>query len=199
MKIAILLFEQADLLDFGGPYEVFLTASRLVSRQEQVEPFEVVSVSTDGKDVSFYGGLRVSPQGALKDYRSIDVLVVPGTIDIDRALSDSLLLQTIRHFSRQENAVIASVCTGAFLLAEAGLLETRSWTTHWEDIPRLARRIGPAGARHSVRWVDNGSIVTAAGLASGIDMALHLVHRFAGLELAQKTARQIDYVWSSEG
>lgn len=99
---------------------------------------------------------------------------------------------------------MASVCTGSFLLAKAGLLDSRNWTTHWEDIDLLSDKLAhnalaDNGATRSVRWVDSGSVVTAAGLSSGIDMALHLIERFAGLALAQSTAKQIDYTWNNEG
>lgn len=88
-----------------------------------------------------------------------------------------------------------SVCTGAFLLAAAGLLDGRQWTTHWEDIDLLAGRLGPEGAVRGVRWVDAGAVVTSGGLTSGISMALHVVDRLAGRELAERTARQLDYPW----
>jgi transcriptional regulator GlxA family with amidase domain len=99
-------------------------------------------------------------------------------------------------------ATTASVCTGAFLLAAVGRLDGRRWTTHWEDVDLLAARLGPdgaAGAVRGVRWVDEGEVVTGAGLSSGIAMALHLVDRFAGRELAERTARQIDYPWLPDG
>ncbi len=93
---------------------------------------------------------------------------------------------------------MASVCTGAFLLGEAGLLEGRAWTTHFEDIDLLAQAIGVEGATREVQWVDSGEVVTAGGLSSGIDMALRLVERLAGRDLATATARQIEYAWDPD-
>jgi transcriptional regulator GlxA family with amidase domain len=119
---------------------------------------------------------------------------------VDAATGDSELVDAVRRLADSSD-LTASVCTGAFLLASADLVGDRPWTTHWEDIDALAARLGPGagdgGVRgvRGVRWVDSGDVVTAAGLSSGIAMALHLVDRLAGRDLAERTARQIDYPW----
>lgn len=194
MRIGLLLFEGVDLLDVGGPYEVFLTASRLVARDGGEPPFEVVTLTADGGPVTAYGGLGLRPQAAVANSGPLDVVVVPGTIDVDAAVGDERLLAAIDGLAGATD-LTASVCTGAFLLAAAGVLDGRPWTTHWEDVDLLAERIGERGAVRDVRWVDAGEVVTAGGLSSGIAMALHLVDRFAGRELAERTARQLDYDW----
>ena len=196
MRIGILLFDQMDLLDAGGPYEVLLTASRLVVRDGGEPPFEVLTVGVTQDPVTAYGGLRLTPQTTLADGGALDVLVVPGAIDIDSVMSDAGLMTAVRS-SAGEAGVIASVCTGAFLLGEIGLLDGRPWTTHWEDVDDLAGRVRSEGAAW-VRWVDTDRVVTAGGISSGIAMALHLVDRFAGRELALRTARQIEYQWDPE-
>ena len=194
MRIGLLLFEGVDLLDVGGPYEVFLTASRLVARDGGEPPFEVVTLTADGGPVTAYGGLGLRPQAAVANSGPLDVVVVPGTIDVDAAVGDERLLAAIDGLAGATD-LTASVCTGAFLLAAAGVLDGRPWTTHWEDVDLLAERIGEGGAVRDVRWVDAGEVVTAGGLSSGIAMALHLVDRFAGRDLAERTARQLDYDW----
>ncbi|NND92873.1 MAG: DJ-1/PfpI family protein [Granulosicoccus sp.] len=207
MKITILLFDQVDLLDAGGPYEVFLTASRLSRRDGIPEPFQVGTATLNGQMVRAYGGMGLVPDGSFSDILSDTsdghVLIVPGTIDIDTAVANRALVEAIAEFARagaaSSECIVASVCTGAFLLGEAGLLSGAEWTTHWEDIDLLSSRLGKSGARRNLRWVDNHSVITAAGLSSGIDMALHLVHRLVGIELAQRTARQIDYQWYADG
>lgn len=245
MDITTLLFDEVDLLDAGGPYEVFLTASRLVRRDGGEAPFSVSTASLDGQPVKAFGGLGLTPDRNMAEVLAqleeasvaTHVLIVPGTIDIEKAVKNSSLLEAIRrHASPGVTAtdaapepsaptvtstdvtaevdsgpgaslstdnppqrIIASVCTGAFLLAEAGLLSERDWTTHWEDVDLLSERLGPEGAHRDVRWVDSGPVITAGGLSAGIDMALHLVHRFAGLELARRTAKQIDYIWEPDG
>jgi transcriptional regulator GlxA family with amidase domain len=198
MRIAIVLYQDVDLLDCGGPYEVFLTATRLALRDGDPAPFEVVTVTPSGQAVTAYGGLSLTPHCDWAAAGEIEVLVVPGTTEIDRALGDEALLACIDRL-RAGAKIVASVCTGAFLLAKLGLLEERAWTTHWEDVDLLAQALGAAGARRDVRWVADGAIVTAAGLSSGIAMSLHLVDRLAGRELAERTARQLDYDWDPAG
>lgn len=195
MRVAILLFDDVDLMDVAGPYEVFLTAARLEVRRGLEPTFEVVTTSTDGTQITAFGGLVLQPQVALADLGDVDILIVPGAVAIDRVGEQVDLIEGIRK-SGLEARVVASVCTGAFLLERAGFLEGREVTTHWEDVKDLAGRRGVAAARDDVRWVDGGEVVTSGGLSSGIAMALHLVERFTDRELAEATARQIDYVWS---
>jgi len=194
MRIGVLLYRGVDLLDAGGPYEVFLTASRLAARDGGEPPFEVVTVSPDGAPVVAYGGLGLTPHVAAPHAGPLDVLVVPGTMDLDGATADAPLLAAIEGLAA-EAGLVTSVCTGSALLGAAGLIGDRPWTTHWEDIDLLAQQLGSSGATREVRWVDAGDVVTAGGLASGIAMALHLVDRLAGRTLATRTARQLDYDW----
>jgi transcriptional regulator GlxA family with amidase domain len=196
MQIGIVVFEQVDLLDVGGPYEVLLTASRLVERDGGEPPFEVLTLGLSREPVEAYGGLRLTPQATLAEAGRLDVLVVPGAVRIDEVLADSGLLQAVGAAAR-DASVVASVCTGAFLLQSLGFLEARPWTTHWEDVADLEAQAGGAGQAW-VRWVDAGEVVTSGGLSSGIAMALHLVDRFAGRDLALRTARQIEYEWDPE-
>jgi transcriptional regulator GlxA family with amidase domain len=197
MRVGVLLYEGVDLLDAGGPYEVFLTASRLAVRGGVDPPFDVVTVTPTGEPVAAYGGLGLAPQAGMADCGRLDVLIVPGTVDVDAATADKALLDAIDQLA-DASGLTASVCTGAFLLADAGLLDARPWTTHWEDVDLLARRLGPDRAVRDVRWVDAGAVVTAAGLSSGIAMALHLVDRLVGRQLAERTARQLDYAWQPD-
>jgi transcriptional regulator GlxA family with amidase domain len=198
MRIGIVVFEQVDLLDVGGPYEVFLTASRLVERDGGEPPFEVLTLGLTGEPVSAYGGLRLTPEATLAEAGALDVLVVPGAIRIDDVLADRSLVGAVRE-AAGDASVVASVCTGAFVLGALGLLKGRPWTTHWEDVEDLAGRLDDAGDGEAwVRWADAGEVVTSGGLSSGIAMALHLVDRFAGRDLALRTARQIEYDWEGE-
>lgn len=198
MNIGILLFDDVDLLDSGGPYEVLLTANRLAERDGDPAPFRVMTITVDGGPVAAYGGLGLVPHTAMDDVDTLSALIVPGAIAIDRVLADEELMSGVRALAARTGLTTA-VCTGAFLLAEAGMLSDRPWTTHWEDIDMLAEQIGSAGATRDVRWVDSGAVITSGGLSSGIAMALHLVARLAGQELAERTARQIDYDWDPTG
>lgn len=194
--VAILMFENCDLLDTGGPYEVFLTASRLAEREGAVRPFDVDTVTVDGEPVKAYGGLGLIPSAPPGVLETTDLVIVPGAIDLDGALADSSLTAALAKSVERDDAVVASVCTGAFLLGNVGALDGHEWTTHWEDIELLAETL-PTGAQRGVRWVDNDAVVTGGALSSGIAMALHLVARMSSRELAEKTARQLDYEWNN--
>lgn len=190
-RVGLLAFETCDAMDLVGPYEVLLTANRLRTRAGEPEPFEVLVVGEPHVEV--YGGLGVRPHVGVADTGELDVLVVPGAIDVDAARPD----EAVRALAPRA-AVLASVCTGAFFLQRLGLLGDRAVTTHWEDVPLLRDLAGGSGAsvRDDVRWVDEATLVTSGGISSGIAMALHLVARFADRDLAEATARQIDYVWT---
>ena len=198
LRVGILLFEQVDLLDVGGPYEVFLTASRLAERRGQPAPFLVSTIGLSLEPVTAYGGLRLTPDTVVAASDRLAILVVPGALAIEAVAADPALIGAIRALSADAD-LTTSVCTGSFLLAEAGLLEGRPWTTHWEDVEALAQRSDSELGRVGVRWVDDGDLVTAGGLSSGIAVALHLVDRLCGRELAETTAIQIGYSWDPSG
>jgi len=197
-RVAILLFPGFDLIDAGGPYEVFLTASRLAERDGLPPQYEVVLVSPGGADAVAYGGMSITALSSPEDVGRVDLVVVPGTIDVASALADRRIVDAVK-FLAEGSHVVASVCTGAFFLADAGVLFGKSATTHWEDL-ELLEAAGQTGVvKRGVRWVDEGSVVTAGGLTSGIHMALHLVARDYGVEHAVRTAKQLDQPWDPTG
>ena len=197
MRVAILLFDGFDLIDAGGPYEVFLTASRLLERDGLAPAYEVLLATPGGDDVTAFGGMTLTRVVDTDSLTAADIVLVPGTIDVACALSDSRLRETIERLAAS-SPLTASVCTGAFLLARAGLLRDKAATTHWEDLGDLAGCGDVARAVPGVRWVDEGEVLTSGGLTSGIHLALHLVARTASVELAHRTARQLDLDWSAD-
>ncbi len=188
MNVDFLLFDGMDLMDFAGPWEVLLTANRLLERAGQPPAFDLVAFSPNGQPVCSFGGLVVTPTGVP---RVNGALIVPGTIDVSAATGDAGIVAAVGNSENRD--LIASVCTGAFLLDRAGVLPD-TWTTHWEDIAAL----GAAGGQRA-RVVDCGRIVTAGGIGCGIDLGLHLVARLADPALARLVARQIDYPWDFYG
>lgn len=198
LSIAILLFPDVEVLDFAGPYEVFTTASRVALRRrpEAPPPFRVFTVARQRELVRARAGLEVSPDHALAEHPPVDVLVVPGgvvTAELERPDVIDWIARTA-----QSAAIAASVCTGAFLLAKAGLLRAKSATTHWEDVADLRAAFPDLTVLEGRRWVDEGRVVTSGGISAGIDMSLHLVERLAGRELALATARQMDVQWHED-
>lgn len=195
-RVGILVFDGFDLIDAGGPYEVFLTASRLAERDGLAPTFSVELMSPTGADVVAYGGMTLTALAPVTDQSRYDVVVVPGLIDIERGVSDSELGAAVSALA-SHSSLTTSVCTGAFLLASQGILDGLPATTHWEDVEGL-RQAGIADAVAGVRWVDTGSVVTGGALTSGLHMALHVVARLAGEEMALRTARQLDMDWSPD-
>lgn len=192
--VGLMAYEGADLLDTGGPYEVFLTASRLAVRAGGDAPFRVVMLAARPGTHTAHGGLRLQVDEAVGDWPSLDAFIVPGLVDLATGIGDADLLDAIRTGAGAAT-LVASVCTGAVLLAHAGLLDdVPAATTHFEDLGELAAVIGEDRVRRA-RWVDAGPVVTSGGLSSGMAMALHLVDRLAGRDLATATARQLEYDW----
>jgi transcriptional regulator GlxA family with amidase domain len=159
-------------------------------------PFRVFTVAATDAPVTAGGGLMVAPQFTIAAHPPLDVLVVPGgAVEAELGRSAVIAWVAATHKSAQ---ITVSVCTGAFLLGEAGLLAGRSATTHWDDIAELGRKFPDTRVVDDRRWVDEGSIVTAAGISAGLDVSLHLVARLAGDDLARETARYMDYRWASD-
>ena len=194
MRIGLLLFDDVDLLDVGGPYEVFLTASRLAERDGEPRPFDVMTIGMGRAPVKAYGGLGLIPTHTFDDVTQLDIVIIPGAIAIDRVLDNDAIMRS-SEWLVDRSLVVASVCTGAFVLGKLGLLDGVEWTTHFEDLADLASRID-SDRGIVAPWVDQGDVVTAGGLSSGIAMALHLVDRFAGRDLATRTANQLQYDWT---
>ena len=194
--IAIYLFPEAEILDFAGPYEVFTTASRVFERKNPgaSAPFVTFTVARKAALVRARAGLVVLPDYDVQNCPLADVLVIPGG-DVTAEVNDPHIVQWIQAYSRRVS-ITASVCTGAFLLAKAGLLDGKAATTHWEDIEDFRTQFSNVIVQEGVRWVDEGAVITSAGIAAGIDMSLHLVSRIAGQELALATARQLEVPYS---
>jgi transcriptional regulator GlxA family with amidase domain len=199
VRIGVLLFDGCDVLDVTGTIEPLLVANRLAVRAGRTAPVDVVTLGAAGDGtVSGYGGLRVVPDRGASDADHLDVLVVPGMVDIEAALDDLDLVATVATLAARAR-VVTSVCTGAFLLAAAGLVRDRPVTTHHEDAAALAAREDVGRVVTGVRWVDDGDLVTGAGIASALAFGLHLVDRIAGRTAAITTARQIEHRWDPAG
>lgn len=196
INVGIYLFDEVELLDFAGPYEVFTTANRVFLRQQAVadNTFNVFTISQGKQWVQTRAGLKVMPEFAIGQHPAVDVLLIPGGI-VDAESGKNDVIHWIKSTALTAN-ITSSVCTGSFLLAKAGLLVGKSATTHWEDIPALKIFSDQIQVVENTPWVDEGSIVTSAGISAGIDMSLHLVERLVSRTLALETAKQMQYNWS---
>jgi transcriptional regulator GlxA family with amidase domain len=192
--VGILIFDDVEVLDFCGPFEVFSTARPAGETGDVAPLFQVVTIAEAERTVHCRGGLLVQPHHTLATHPPLDLLVVPGGQGTRRERSNGRLLDWI--VAQDTGTVItASVCTGAFLLAERGLLAERRATTHWASIDWMRQQYPAVQMVDDERVVDTGHIVTSAGVSAGIDMALHLVARFHGQETAAWTARRMEYEW----
>jgi transcriptional regulator GlxA family with amidase domain len=197
LHIKILAFEGMEALDFAGPFEVFTTASRMHQRLHPGSDAwsAVCCVAQDIGPVTARAGLRVLPDASFDDLTgNTDLLLIPGGV-VDEAMQSAATLRWIRQ-SAASAGITASVCTGAFLLAASGVIRNERVTTHWEDVADLRQQFPALQVQTGVRWVDEGRVVTSAGISAGIDMSLHLVTRLGGEELAVRTARQMDFAWT---
>lgn len=188
-KLAILLFDGAEVLDFCGPFEVFSVASR----QCETSAFNVFTVA-QSTPVIACNGLSVNPDFNLESYPKPDILLVPGGIGTRRELNKERLLDWIKRVACEAELVL-SVCTGALLLGKAGLLEGLDATTHHGAYDLLRAQVPSCTVHEDRRFVDNGTTITSAGIAAGIDMSLHVVERLLGRDVAHATAKQMEYPW----
>jgi transcriptional regulator GlxA family with amidase domain len=193
-NVGILIFPDVEVLDFCGPFEVF--ASTSLPPQTDGDPetrlFEVFTIAERAELVACRGGLLVQPNHTLDDHPPLDLVVIPGGYGTLREQENPVILDWITR-QRRTGALTTSVCTGAFLLGAAGLLDGLRATTHWTTIDGLRTHLPATDVLADVRIVDEGEIITSAGVSAGIDMALHVVRRLHGPEVARRTARDMEY------
>lgn len=186
----ILIFDDVEVLDFCGPFEVFSVARLAAGDSEPV--FTVLTIAEENRLIRCRGGLLVQPHHTVDQHPPLDILVVPGGPGTRRERLNSRLLDWIAGQDRRTE-LTSSVCTGAFLLAECGLLDGRQATTHWASVDWMASNYPRIEVLAAARVVDAGRVVTSAGVSAGIDMALHIVARFYGADTASATARTMEY------
>ena len=195
LNAAIFIFDGVEVLDFAGPFEVF-SRTRLVPgvdsrRSDESAPFNVFTVGRSTEPVDATGGLRVLPRFDFANAPQIELLVIPGGFGTRGLLDDQGVRAWIQKTSSNAT-VTTSVCTGALLLAKAGLLAGRRATTHWGALNLLASLDATIVVERDVRVVHDG-IVTSAGVAAGIDMALAVVESLHGKDVADETAKYLEF------
>jgi transcriptional regulator GlxA family with amidase domain len=192
-KVGILVFPEVEVLDFCGPFEVF-SATRLDEnrRREEPSPYEVSLAAEQKGTVVATGGLKVVPDHTLDDCPPLDVLVVPGGWGTRREMHNDRLIAWLGERARQVTT-LTSVCTGSLLLGKAGLPDGKRATTHWrmlEEMRNLFPAVNVVAAQHVV---EEGDVITSAGISAGIDLALRVVARHHGEAVARATARYMEY------
>jgi transcriptional regulator GlxA family with amidase domain len=192
-RVGIVVFGDIEVLDFCGPFEVFAT-TRLdeAKRREEPSPFEVWIVAEKNAPVVTSGGMKVIPDHTFETCPRLDILVVPGGWGTRRELNNPAMLDWLR-LRASEVETLTSVCTGAMLLGAAGLLDGRRATTHWRSLDWMRESFPAVTVEYNQHVVEDGHVLTSAGISAGIDMALKVVARSCGEAVAQATARQMEY------
>lgn len=188
LNIGIFLFNDVELLDFAGPYEVFSVATEL----QDNALFNVFTITEDGGGIRSVNGLKVMPDYDFKNHPQIDVLVVPGGNGTKIEMTKDTVLQWLKE-QYTHSQITMSVCSGTRLLGKIGLLDNLKITTHHEVIADMKMIVPTAMIEENVKFVDNGKILTSAGISAGIELSLYVVAKLFGKEVANKAAVYMEY------
>ena len=196
-NLAIFIFDEVEVLDFAGPFEVFGVCGLRTGKEQ---PFNVYTVAQK-ELITARNGLRIIPHYLLHNCPQPDILLLPGGGGVHpdgtafgsrREMNNTFLLEWIREKNRTAEMLL-SVCTGSLLLAKAGLLEGLSATTHWKAVDAMRSAAPHTTILPEERWVDNGRIILSAGISAGIDMSLYVISKLLGKEAADETAQYMQY------
>ena len=193
-NVGIFIFDSVEVLDFAGPYEVFSSARLSKKSQSAIaklkSPFNVFTFSEDKKNITATGGLHLKSRFTIKDCPKLDITIIPGGLGTRKLLTNKKFLNWLN--SNKDNGIIASVCTGALLLAKAGMLHEKKATTHWGSL-ELLKKISPSTSVFKNKKFVFDKYYTSAGVSSGIDMSLKILDELMGKTIAKNTAKYIDY------
>lgn len=201
--VGILLFDHVDLTDVAGPYEVFHNAGYTLRDLKKIflgqdtsenHPFVIRTVSQSGQQLKASNGLCLQPDYSFEQAPAFDIVVIPGASlgVIAHGIAQDEITRWITRASNQSK-LTTSVCTGAFFLAQAGLLNGKRATTHWGALDLFEQQFPQIQVQRMEKFVDEGPIITSAGVTSGFNMALHVVERLLGEQMAQAVAKGIDF------
>ncbi|MEW6532361.1 MAG: DJ-1/PfpI family protein [Thermodesulfobacteriota bacterium] len=197
-RVGIVLFDDVEILDFCGPFEVF-SVVRLdeEKRREQPSPFHVVLVAENAEPVITAGGMKVIPDETFESCPKLDILVVPGGWGTRKEINNPVMLHWLR-VRASEVETLTSVCTGSMLLGSAGLLDGLHATTHWRSLDWMRDSFPSVTVEYDQHVVVDGRVVTSAGISAGIDMALTVVARYFGEDIARAAAKNMEYPYPDD-
>jgi transcriptional regulator GlxA family with amidase domain len=193
LRTGILVFADVEVLDFCGPFEVF-SVTRLDEsrRREEPSPFDVFLVAETAESVRTAGGMRVVPEHSFDTCPPLDLLAVPGGWGTRREMNNPRLIDWVRGQAGGAK-LVTSVCTGSLLLGMAGLLAGKRATTHWMALDLLRTTFPDVTVEDRLHVVEDGTVLTSAGISAGIDLALRVVAKIHGEPVARSTARHMEY------
>jgi transcriptional regulator GlxA family with amidase domain len=188
-RVGIFLFDDVEVLDFAGPFEVF----SVTTLENGNKPFKVVTVSEKGSIINARNGLKVQPDYRFENMPEFDILIIPGGLGArEREIHNEKVITWIKNQMKSVH-LMTSVCTGALLLAKADLLKGKKATTHWASLERLEKEFPEVNVQQGVKFVDEGNIVTSGGISAGINMSFHIVKQLLGADVAKDTAKRMEY------
>ncbi len=194
IEVGVFVYEGMELQDFAGPTDVFIKANRFSKEIYNVHLFSIDGkpIKTERKEVG------IIPDYTLENLPKVDLVIIPGApMDVIQELSTNIEVQQFLQAKQAQDITLASVCTGAFFLANANLLEGKKYTTHYLRASILEKQLVNSILVRNVRFVDSGKILTGSGITSGIDLALYLVGRYSGEDVLNRTAETMQYSYSS--
>ncbi|MBP3038490.1 DJ-1/PfpI family protein [Bacillaceae bacterium Marseille-Q3522] len=188
-KVGIFLFDEVEVLDFAGPFEVF----SVTTLPDGTKPFQVKTITESGELIHARNGLKVMPDYSFNDAPSFDILIIPGGLGArEYEIKNEAVINWIKE-QRKTVPLLASVCTGALLLAKAGLLDHLRATTHWASLDRLAAEFPEVKVVRNVKFVDEETLISSAGISAGINMSFHIVQKLLGKQATLETAKRMEY------
>jgi transcriptional regulator GlxA family with amidase domain len=188
LNVGVFLFNNVELLDFAGPYEVFSVTSEL----NDYQLFTTFTITPYGDEIKTVNGLKVIPDYSFDNHPAMDILIIPGGVGTKEAMNKPAVLEWLQR--NYETAKITfSVCSGARLLGKLGLLDNLESITHHEVIPHLQEIAPQTIINRAQRFVDNGKVMTSAGISAGIDLSLYVVEKLCGIEVKNKTMVYMEY------
>ncbi len=188
LSVGIFIFNDVEVLDFAGPYEVFSVASEM----HDYKYFNVFTISENGELIKTINGLKVQPDYSFHSHPDIDILIIPGGFGSRKLIKNERALNWVNK-NYLKSTITCSVCSGALVLGKLGLLDNLSSTTH-HQVTELLKEIAPlTNVQEGERYIDNGKIMTSAGISAGIDLALHIVNKIYGTEAERKTIEHMEY------
>ncbi|MEE4178767.1 MAG: DJ-1/PfpI family protein [Bacteroides sp.] len=186
--IGILLFDDVELLDFAGPYEVFSVANEL----NDFKLFNISTISETGQAIKSVHGMKVLPDYSIQNCPAIDILVIPGGEGTKNVIGNLPLMDWMQS-TCERSEITFSVCSGARVLAKLGLLDNQEFATHQLVVDDVLRIASGAIANREKRFIDNGGIMTSAGISAGIDLALYVVEKLHGRLVKENTTAYMEY------
>lgn len=191
--VGILIYEEVEVLDFCGPFEVFsVTRLNEERRRDELSPFQPLLVAQSPGVVTATGGMQVIPHHTTSNCPHLDIVVVPGGWGFRHHMKNDVLHAWLRERAAHAETLTA-VCTGSLLLSSAGLLDGMDATTHWRFLDGMRDSFPAVKVKYDKHFVRDGRVFTSAGISAGIDMSLKVVEHYYGETIARATARHMEY------